>query len=117
MTLGPLVVFKKLPGDQLIVPVAKASIVTLSPIHIVVSLGKVMVGALTFSVNCRVSDPQESATITERSLWQILLQLGLHYSDYPIHLLETNYKNSLRRLLIDKNHLGRWWCLVVLHPP
>ena len=66
MTLGPLVVFKKLPGDQLIVPVAKASIVTLSPIHIVVSLGKVMVGALTFSVNCRVSDPQESATITEK---------------------------------------------------
>ncbi len=64
MTLGPLVVFKKLPGDQLILPVAMALMLTLSPIHIVVSLGKVIVGALTFSVSCRVSDPQESATIT-----------------------------------------------------
>ena len=50
MTFGPVVVFKKLPGDQLMVPLAVALISTLSPIQIVVSLGNEMEGMLTSKV-------------------------------------------------------------------
>jgi len=64
ITLAPLVVFKKLPGDHVMVPLPVAVRGMLSPIQMVVSLGKLMVGALTFNVTCNVSEPQESATIT-----------------------------------------------------
>ena len=64
ITLCPDVVFKNVPGDQTMFPVAVASMGTLSPIQIVVSFGKEMVGALTSKVTCKVSEPQESATIT-----------------------------------------------------
>ena len=50
ITLVPVVVFKKEPGDQMMFPAALASMVTLSPIQIVVLLGKVIDGALTSTV-------------------------------------------------------------------
>ena len=65
MTFVPVVVFKKLPGDQLILPLAVATISMLSPIHIVVSLGSVIVGTLTSRFIVSVSEPQESETTTE----------------------------------------------------
>ena len=76
ITFGPLVVFKKLPGDQLMVPVAVAVISTLSPIQMVVSLGRVMVGELTLSVTCTVSEPQESAITTEKVVVLKIVAVG-----------------------------------------
>lgn len=69
-------VLRKLPGDQLMVPVAVAVISTLSPIQMVVSLGSVMVGALTLSVTCKVSEPQESAIITEKVVVLKIVAVG-----------------------------------------
>ncbi len=76
MTLAPLVVFKKLPGDHVIVPVPVALIGTLSPMQIVVSLGKLMEGALTLRVTCSVSEPQESATITVKVVVVMIVAVG-----------------------------------------
>ena len=77
MTEEPVVVFKKLPGVQEIFPTAVAVIGTLSPMQMVVSLGKVIVGALTLSVTCRVSEPQESATMTEKVVVVKIVAVGV----------------------------------------
>ena len=77
ITLAPVVVLRKLPGDQLILPVAVALILTLSPMQIVVSLGKVMLGILTSSVMLKVSDPQESETITEKVVVLKMVAVGV----------------------------------------
>ena len=77
MTFGPVVVFKKLPGDQLMVPLAVALMLILSPIQIVVSLGNEMLGMLTAKVTCRVSEPQESDTITENVVVEKIVAVGV----------------------------------------
>ena len=77
MTFGPVVVFKKLPGDQLMVPLAVALMLILSPIQTVVSLGKEMLGILTSKVTCRVSDPQESETMTVKLVFAKMVAVGV----------------------------------------
>ena len=77
MTLAPVVVFRKLPGDQLMLPLAVALMLTLSPIQIVVSLGKVILGILTSRVRVKVSDPQESETITEKVVVLKIVAVGV----------------------------------------
>ena len=76
MTLGPLVVFKKLPGDHEIVPVAVAAMGTVCPMQIVVSLGKLMLGVETSRVSCKVSEPQESDTMTENVVVLKMVAVG-----------------------------------------
>ena len=76
MTFAPLVVFKKLPGDQEMFPLAVAVIGTVSPMQIVVSLGNEMVGAETASVSCKVSDPQESAMMTVKVVVLKMVAVG-----------------------------------------
>ena len=77
ITLAPVVVFKKFPGDQLILPLAVALMLTLSPIQIVVSLGSVILGMLTSRVSVKVSDPQESETITEKVVVVKIVGVGV----------------------------------------
>ena len=77
MTVGPVVVLRKLPGDQLMLPVAVAVIDTLSPMQMVVSFGKVILGVSTMSVTSSVSEPQESETITENVVVVNMVAVGV----------------------------------------
>ena len=76
MTFAPLVVFKKLPGDQEMFPLAVAVMGTVSPMQIVVSFGKEIVGAETSRVSCKVSDPQESAMMTVKVVVLKIVAVG-----------------------------------------
>ena len=77
MTLAPVVVLRKFPGDQLMLPLAVALILTLSPMQMVVSLGNVIVGILTSRVRVKVSDPQESETMTEKVVVLKMVAVGV----------------------------------------
>jgi len=77
MTVGPVVVLRKLPGDQLMLPVAVAVMDTLSPMQMVVSFGKVILGVSTTSVTSSVSEPQESETITENVVVVNMVAVGV----------------------------------------
>ena len=58
-------------------PVAVAVIDTLSPIQMVVSFGKVILGESTTSVTSSVSEPQESETITENVVVVNMVAVGV----------------------------------------
>ncbi len=77
MTLAPVVVLRKFPGDQLMLPLAVALMLTLSPMQIVVSLGSEMLGILTSRVSVKVSEPQESETITEKVVVLKIVAVGV----------------------------------------
>ena len=77
ITVEPVVVLRKLPGDQLMLPVAVAVMDTLSPMQMVVSFGKVILGESTTSVTSSVSEPQESETITENVVVVNMVAVGV----------------------------------------
>ena len=58
-------------------PVAVAVIDTLSPMQMVVSFGKVILGVSTMSVTSSVSEPQESETITENVVVVNMVAVGV----------------------------------------
>jgi len=68
---------KKLAGVQVMVPVPVAIKSTDPPKQMVVSLLKVTFGALTFTVTCTVSEPQESEMTTLKVVVALIVAIGL----------------------------------------